>query len=121
VSENVNHPAHYGGEDNPYETIKVIDAWDLNFYTGNAVKYISRAGKKDPATMIEDLDKAIWYLQQYRLREKRKREEAMERHPAGKVHITPAPTYQFPLPSTCYSCQGCLGTSGSHTCRDLES
>ena len=44
--EQVNHPQHYGGQDNPYEAIKVIDAWDLGFSLGNTVKYISRAGKK---------------------------------------------------------------------------
>ena len=92
MSENVDLPAHYGGEDNPYETIKVIDAWDLGFYLGNAVKYISRAGKKDPARTGEDIDKAIWYLQQYQLREKRKNDqrtteaidrlESQSRHPA---------------------------------------
>lgn len=43
----VNHPAHYGGADNPYEAIKVITAWDLGFNLGNTVKYISRAGKKE--------------------------------------------------------------------------
>ena len=42
----VNHPAHYGGEDNVYEVIKVIEAWELDFHLGNTVKYISRAGKK---------------------------------------------------------------------------
>ena len=47
MSEQVNHPQHYGGEDNPYEAIKVIDAWELGFSLGNTVKYISRAGKKD--------------------------------------------------------------------------
>ena len=45
--EAVNHPEHYGGESNPYEAIKVIDAWDLGFSLGNTVKYISRAGKKE--------------------------------------------------------------------------
>jgi hypothetical protein len=60
--EAVNHPAHYGGEDNPYEAIKVIEAWELPFNTGNTVKYISRAGKKDPAKHLEDLRKARWYL-----------------------------------------------------------
>jgi hypothetical protein len=40
-------PAHYGGADNPYEAIKVIEAWKLGFCLGNTVKYISRAGKKD--------------------------------------------------------------------------
>lgn len=60
--DNVDHPAHYGG-DSVYETIKVIDAWELGFCLGNAVKYISRAGKKDPEKKIEDLRKAIWYIQ----------------------------------------------------------
>ncbi len=55
-------PAHYGGVSNPYEAIKVIDAWDLPFTLGNTVKYISRAGKKDPTKNIEDLRKAAWYL-----------------------------------------------------------
>tara|TARA_R100000808_G_C2017171_1_gene67051 strand:+ start:205 stop:429 length:225 start_codon:yes stop_codon:yes gene_type:complete len=58
--EMVNHPTHYGGEENIYEAIKVIEAWDLNFSLGNVVKYISRAGKKNET--IEDLEKASWYL-----------------------------------------------------------
>lgn len=58
----VNHPDHYGGVDNPYETIKVIEAWDMNFNLGNALKYISRAGKKDAAKAVEDLRKARQYL-----------------------------------------------------------
>jgi hypothetical protein len=60
--EAVNHPLHYGGKDNPYETIKVIEAWGLDFHLGNAVKYISRAGKKDAAKQLEDLKKARWYI-----------------------------------------------------------
>jgi len=59
--ETVNHPLHYGGEDNPYEAIKVIEAWGLNFNLGNLVKYIARAGKKNGG-FIEDLKKARWYL-----------------------------------------------------------
>lgn len=58
--EAVNHPAHYGGKDNPYEAIKVIEAWGLGFSLGNAVKYISRAGKK--GNRLEDMEKARWYL-----------------------------------------------------------
>lgn len=56
----VDHPPHYtsGG----IETIDAIEAWGLNFHLGNAVKYISRAGKKDPAKTVEDLSKARWYL-----------------------------------------------------------
>lgn len=60
--EFVNHPQHYGGENNPYEAIKVIDAWDLGFNLGNTVKYIARNGKKDPEKEIEDLEKARVYL-----------------------------------------------------------
>lgn len=60
MSEQVNHPKHYGGEENPYEAIKVIEAWKLGFCLGNVVKYISRAGKKD--NTLQDLKKAAWYL-----------------------------------------------------------
>jgi len=58
--EMVNHPNHYGGEDNPYEAIKVIESWDLGFNLGNAIKYISRVGKK--MNTLEDLEKASWYI-----------------------------------------------------------
>ena len=61
--EMVNNPLHYGGVDNPYEAIKVIEAWDLDFHLGNTVKYISRAGIKNPQKELEDLKKASWYLQ----------------------------------------------------------
>ncbi len=63
--EMVNHPTHYGGSDNVYEAIKVIDAWNLGFALGNTVKYISRAGKKDPNKELEDLKKAMFYLQHH--------------------------------------------------------
>lgn len=66
TSDQINHPSHYGGDvpNNPYETIKVIHAWGLHtsFALGNAVKYISRAGKKLNSSMREDLEKARWYL-----------------------------------------------------------
>lgn len=61
----VNHPSYYGGESNPYEAIKVIEAWGLDFCLGNTIKYISRAGYKNPETEIEDLEKAAWYLNHY--------------------------------------------------------
>lgn len=63
MSEQVNHPKHYGGADNPYEAIKVIEAWDLGFCLGNTVKYISRAGKKEIDKTVQDLEKAKWYLE----------------------------------------------------------
>ena len=63
TNEAVNNPSHYGGSDNPYEAIKVIEAWDLGFNLGNTVKYVSRAGKKNYQKHIEDLEKAKWYLE----------------------------------------------------------
>lgn len=56
----IDHPQHYGGEENPYEAIKVIEAWNLDFALGNVVKYINRAGKK--GSKLEDLKKAQWYM-----------------------------------------------------------
>lgn len=56
----VNHPAHY--TDGKIEVIDFIEDKKLNFHRGNAVKYIARAGKKDPDKEIEDLKKAAWYI-----------------------------------------------------------
>jgi hypothetical protein len=55
----VNDPPHYktGG----IETIDYIEAKELNFHLGNAVKYISRANHK--GTPLQDIRKAIWYLE----------------------------------------------------------
>lgn len=61
--EFVNHPQHYGGEDNPYEVIKVIEATEMDFHLGNAYKYIARAGKKGTDKEVQDLKKAIWYIE----------------------------------------------------------
>lgn len=58
----VEHPNYYGGGDNPYEAIKVINAWGLGFSLGSAVKYICRAGLKDSKKHIEDLEKAAFYI-----------------------------------------------------------
>ena len=62
VDQNVHHPIYYGGADDPYEVIKVIEAWNLGFHLGNTVKYISRAGKKDGNSATQDLKKALFYL-----------------------------------------------------------
>ena len=61
MTEKINHPDHYGGSDNTYEAIKVIEAWGSDFHLGNVIKYVSRAGKKSDE--MEDLKKALWYLQ----------------------------------------------------------
>lgn len=62
MSNPVHHPAHYGGQDNVYEAIKVIEAWQLGFCLGNTIKYICRAGRKEGVDAVEDLEKAAWYL-----------------------------------------------------------
>jgi hypothetical protein len=62
TEEKHDHPAHYGGKDNPYEAIKVIEAWGATFCGGNALKYIARAGKKSGESTLDDLKKAKWYL-----------------------------------------------------------
>lgn len=61
--EEVDHPQHYGGEDSPYEVIKIIEHFDLGFNTGNALKYLLRAGRKPGTPYAKDLKKALWYLQ----------------------------------------------------------
>ncbi len=61
MGDAVEHPDHYGGGDNPYEVIKVIEAWGLGFHLGNTVKYVARADKK--GRRLEDLKKALWYLE----------------------------------------------------------
>ena len=59
--EMINHPAHYNK--GKFEAIEVIEDWQLGFNLGNTVKYISRAGHKDKSKTVEDLKKALWYLE----------------------------------------------------------
>ena len=65
--DNVNHPSHYN--DGKIEVIDYIEDKQLGFCLGNAVKYISRAGKKKSGSMsdkekeINDLRKALWYVE----------------------------------------------------------
>lgn len=58
--DSVNRPSHYT-EGRKYEPINVIEDWKLDFCLGNALKYISRAGRKQDE--IEDLKKAQWYIE----------------------------------------------------------
>lgn len=58
VNERIN-PTYYR---QGIEVIDFVENYSLNFHRGNAVKYIARAGKKDPSKEIEDLQKAVWYL-----------------------------------------------------------
>jgi len=57
--DSVDHPAHYTA----YSGLEVIQLVEqMNFNRGNAVKYIARAGLKSKETEIEDLKKAVWYV-----------------------------------------------------------
>ncbi|MBR1438822.1 MAG: DUF3310 domain-containing protein [Synergistaceae bacterium] len=60
IDDPITHPSWYnrGG----IETLDFIEAKGLNFTRGNAVKYITRAGYKDPAQEIQDLKKARFYI-----------------------------------------------------------
>ena len=62
-NKNVDHPDHYL-KDSGHEVIDVIRAWSLNFELGNALKYIARAGKKNENKTVEDLSKAVWYIEE---------------------------------------------------------
>lgn len=60
-SDSVSHPAHYAeGWSNGAEVIDLTE--HLSFCAGNVVKYVCRAGRKDPDKYVEDLEKARWYL-----------------------------------------------------------
>jgi hypothetical protein len=60
MNDTIDHPQHYNTGD--IEVIDAIEAWELGFHLGNAVKYLARAGKKDGAVFEEDLAKAVWYI-----------------------------------------------------------
>lgn len=61
IDDPVNHPSHY--TDGKIEVIDFIEDKKLGFHLGNAVKYIARAGKKDPTKTVQDLEKAKWYIE----------------------------------------------------------
>lgn len=63
MSNNIHHPSHYNV--GKVEAIDVIEDWNLGFCLGNTIKYIARAGHKDPTKTIEDLKKAAWYLDRH--------------------------------------------------------
>lgn len=60
MNDVVNHPSHY--TDGKIEVLDFIEDKKLGFHLGNVVKYVSRAGKKNPDKTIEDLEKAEFYL-----------------------------------------------------------
>ena len=63
ANDPVNHPSHY--TTGKIEVIDFLEDQGFPYHLGNAVKYICRAGKKDPKKTVEDLQKAVWYLNRY--------------------------------------------------------
>lgn len=61
TNDPVNHPSHY--TKGKIEVADFIADQNLNFDRGNVVKYVCRAGSKDPEKEIQDLEKAIWYIE----------------------------------------------------------
>ena len=70
--DNVNHPSYYA--DGKIEVIEFIEDKNFGYCLGNAIKYISRYGKKSKETEIQDLQKAIWYINR-RIQELSKQQE----------------------------------------------
>ena len=60
MTDTINHPAHYTTGN--IEVIDFIEDKNLSYCRGNIIKYVVRAGIKDPATEVEDLKKARWYI-----------------------------------------------------------
>lgn len=101
MSDEIINPAHYtAGRD--YQPWDVIADWQLDYYTGNALKYIARAGRKNDE--IEDLQKAIRYLE-------KKIAILQADKPAGQSVIFPVCTRcgreLGPFASAPYICSAC--------------
>lgn len=69
TNDPVNHPKHYTSDPSGVECIEISENW--SFCLGNALKYLWRSGKKDSNADIEDLEKAIWYIQREIARQKK--------------------------------------------------
>lgn len=76
VDDAVNHPNHYTQHPSGVECISIIEHMTLN--VGNAVKYLWRAGLKDNTPMVQDLEKARWYIDREISRLKAQKEKVRE-------------------------------------------
>ena len=84
TEDKINWPKHYN-----FSTLQVIDVIEgchFGYALGNAVKYICRAGIKDPDTELEDLDKAEWYLEHF-----------IQKHPDDCIEYAELPTIKWSL------------------------
>lgn len=100
----VNHPSHY----TRFKGIEVIQLTEqLNFCKGNAVKYIARAGAKDVSKEVEDLKKAIWYIER-----EIQRIQGEEQEPAKPYVFQQHPSFmgktfdEIVFPEQCQECDG---------------
>ena len=98
-------PPYYGGADNPYEIVRVIKELGLNFQTGNALKYIARAGKK--SDRLEDLEKAKWYLERSIEKLKGQREEVKKQD----IKLSDVVNNMIPFKYS-YTCDDCKMPDG---------
>lgn len=81
----VNHPKHYTSDPSGVECIQITR--HRNFNVGNAIKYLWRAGLKDDTRHIEDLRKAVWYIED----EIARLETIEQKRPRINLHVgTPA-------------------------------
>lgn len=109
----VNHPPHYNT--GKIEVIEFIEDKKLGFHLGNAVKYIARAGKKDPSKTIQDLEKAIWYIN--------RQIETLKPEPRRPNDMNPRTDYPVPengidlrLPKTSIDIPGLVNKLQNETC-----
>ena len=65
VGGHIVRPSHYQSSDGKFQVWDIIDQFQLNYYFGDAVKYICRAGKKKRALKVQDIKKAVQYLQRW--------------------------------------------------------
>ena len=93
MTDFINCPPHYI-EGRKLETIDVIEDWKLGFHLGNAIKYISRAGRKTH-NPVEDIEKAVWYLNRF-----------CDDYEAGVDHLEREPECECD-PITGVGCEGC--------------
>lgn len=61
MADKVYHPPHYTSDPSGVECIEIAE--HRSFCIGNAIKYLWRAGLKESAPQVEDLRKAVWYIE----------------------------------------------------------
>lgn len=59
IVDDLVNPQHYRGD----RVMQIIEEFELDFCTGNVVKYVLRAGHKPGAAEADDLRKAQWYIE----------------------------------------------------------